>query len=121
VTRRHVLSLGLGGLAQMSLAGLSGLRASTAPSPARERTALLVVWLHGGASHLETYDPKPLAPAEYRGPFRPIATAVPGLQFCELLPGQAALAKRFTVLRSLAHTGPRPDLVSTRRSKSDQT
>jgi hypothetical protein len=98
--------MGLAGFAHLSLAGLSRLRASAAAAPARERTALLVVWLHGGASHIETYDPKPLAPAEYRGPFRPIATAVPGLQFCELLPGQAALAKRFTVLRSLAHTGP---------------
>ena len=52
-------------------------------------TALLVVWLHGGASHLETYDPKPLAPSEYRGPYRPIATRVPGLQLSELLPQQA--------------------------------
>jgi hypothetical protein len=67
---------------------------------------LLVVWLHGGASHLETYDPKPLAPAEYRGPYQPFATRVPGLHVSELLPQHAAVAHRFTLLRSLAHTGP---------------
>jgi hypothetical protein len=67
---------------------------------------LLVVWLHGGASHLETYDPKPLAPSEYRGPYGPIATTVPGLQISELLPRHAQVAHRFTLLRSLAHTGP---------------
>jgi hypothetical protein len=66
----------------------------------------LLVWLHGGASHLETYDPKPLAPSEYRGPYRPIATRVPGIQLCELLPRHAQIADRFTLLRSLAHTGP---------------
>jgi hypothetical protein len=71
----------------------------------RERTALIVVFLHGGASHLETYDPKPLAPAEYRGPFTAIPTAVPGLQLCELLPLHARLAKKFTIVRSMVHTG----------------
>src|SRR5205823_1344192 len=68
--------------------------------------ALLVVGLYGGASHLETYDPKPLAPSEYRGPYRPIATSVPGVRISELLPKHAAVAHRFTLLRSLAHTGP---------------
>jgi hypothetical protein len=72
----------------------------------RQDTALLVVWLHGGASHLETYDPKPLAPSEYRGPFRPIATRVPGMRLSELLPRHARVAHRFTLLRSLVHTGP---------------
>src|SRR5439155_22049325 len=60
----------------------------------------------GGDSHLEPYDPKPLAPSEYRGPYGPIATSVPGLHFSELLPRQAQVAHRFAVLRSLAHTGP---------------
>jgi hypothetical protein len=67
--------------------------------------SLLVVWLHGGASHLETYDPKPLAPSEIRGPFGPIDTSVPGLQISELLPRQAKIAHQFTVVRSLVHTG----------------
>lgn len=65
-----------------------------------------MVWLHGGASHLETYDPKPDASTEYRGPYQPIGTSVPGMRLCELLPRHAEVAKRFTLLRSLAHTGP---------------
>src|SRR5262249_52676993 len=81
-------------------------RAEAGPGRPREDRALLVVWLHGGASHLETYDPKPLAPAEYRGPYRPIATRVPGLEVSALLPRHAQVAHRFTPLRSLAHTGP---------------
>jgi hypothetical protein len=86
------------------LPGLLKLRTATA-APPRERTALIVVWLHGGASHFETYDPKPEAPDEIRGPFRPISTAVPGLQLCELLPKHAQIANRFNVLRSMVHTG----------------
>jgi hypothetical protein len=64
-----------------------------------------VVWLQGGASHLETYDPKPDAPAEIRGPFGSIATRAEGVRISELLPMHAAVADRFAMLRSLAHTG----------------
>jgi uncharacterized protein (DUF1501 family) len=67
--------------------------------------AMIVVFLHGGASHLETWDPKPDAPLEYRGPFQTIATKTPGLRFCELLPKQAAIADRVTILRSMVHSG----------------
>src|SRR5262245_22638152 len=103
--RREFLRLGLTGLGCLSLPELLRQRAQGA-GKSRSDTALLVVWLHGGASHLETYDPKPLAPAEYRGPYKTIATTVPGLQLCELLPKHARVARRFTLLRSLAHTGP---------------
>jgi uncharacterized protein (DUF1501 family) len=106
IRRRKFLRYGLAGIASLSLPGLLRLRAEANERAQRERTALLVVWLHGGASHLETYDPKPLASSEYRGAFRPIGTTVPGLQLCELLPKHATLAKRFTMLRSLVHTGP---------------
>jgi hypothetical protein len=58
----------------------------------------------GGPSHLETYDLKPDAPSEYRGPFRPIRTTVPGLDVCELFPLQARQARRFSLIRSLHHT-----------------
>jgi len=104
--RREFLRCGLAGIASLSLPGLLRLRAEAKKTDNGERTALLVVWLHGGASHLETYDPKPSAPSEYRGPFRTIATTVPGLQLCELLPKHATIAKRYTMLRSLVHTGP---------------
>src|SRR5688572_4995369 len=95
ITRRDLLRLSLGGFVGLSLPRLLALRECHAtPAPAR-RSAIIVVWLQGGASHLETYDPKPDAPSEYRGPYGPIPTRVPGLQFCELLPRQAALADKF--------------------------
>src|SRR5262249_39731204 len=81
------------------------MRAEAACPTNRQPTAVILVWLHGGPSHLETYDPKPNAPAEYRGPYSPISTAVPGLQICELLPCHARIAHKFTILRSMAHTG----------------
>jgi uncharacterized protein (DUF1501 family) len=104
--RREFLRFGLAGLGCLTLPELLRRRAEAGPGRPREDKALLVVWLHGGASHLETYDPKPDAPSEYRGPYRPIATRVPGLRLSELLPRHAQLAHRFTLLRSLAHTGP---------------
>lgn len=106
IPRRRFLRLGVGGLGGLTLSNLFRMRAEAATGSSEKNTALLVVWLHGGASHLETYDPKPLAPSEYRGPYSPISTSVPGTQLCELLPRQARLAHRFTLLRSLAHTGP---------------
>jgi uncharacterized protein (DUF1501 family) len=102
--RREFLRFGLTGFAGLTLPGLLRLRAGT--DRPRADTALLVVWLHGGASHLETYDPKPDAPAEYRGPYSAIQTTAPGVRVSELLPGHARVAHRFTLLRSLAHTGP---------------
>src|SRR5437764_1895248 len=100
--RREFLRAGLAGL---SLADVLALRARAGTRPAGERTALLVVWLQGGASHLETYDPKPDAPAEVRGPFGAIATRAEGVRIGELLPLHAAVADRFAILRSLSHTG----------------
>jgi uncharacterized protein (DUF1501 family) len=106
-SRRRFLRGALLGVSGLTLPRLMRLRAES-PDPRRtnhERTALIVVFLHGGASHLETYDPKPHAPSEYRGPFTAIPTAVPGLRISELLPHHARIAKKYTVLRSMAHTG----------------
>jgi uncharacterized protein (DUF1501 family) len=104
-SRRVFLRAGLAGLGSLSLPGLLRLRADAAEPGPRERTAVILVWLRGGCSHLDTYDPKPSAPSEYRGPFAPIATRTPGLQLTELLPGQARLSDKFVLLRSMAHTG----------------
>ena len=91
------------------MADLLMLRAQAATSSPvarkEEKTAVILVWLRGGASHLETFDPKPLAPSEFRGPFSPIDTNVPGIQICELLPRLSKIADKYSILRSIAHTG----------------
>ncbi|APW62358.1 DUF1501 domain-containing protein [Paludisphaera borealis] len=100
--RREFLRTGLAGL---SLPQLLAMRARAGTPSTGERTALIVVWLQGGASHLESYDPKPDAPAEIRGPFGSIATKAEGVRISELLPLHAAVADKFTILRSLSHSG----------------
>ena len=106
-SRRGFLQAGLAGFVTLSLPGIlrlqaqNALRASETGSANREKNAVIMVWQPGGCSHLETYDPKPDAGSEYRGPFSTIPTKVPGMHFCELLPRQAAIADKFTVLRSM--------------------
>jgi uncharacterized protein (DUF1501 family) len=100
--RRGFLRVGLYGFASLSLPGLLRLRAQAASKPG---TAVILVWLRGGASHLETYDPKPEAPRETRGAFGAIPTRVPGMRVSELLPLHAKVADRFTLVRSMSHTG----------------
>jgi hypothetical protein len=101
-TRRELLRIGLGGFTSLGLADLLRLRASAATS-SKQRTAVILVWLRGGASHIETFDPKPLAPSDYRGPFSPINTNVAGIQISELLPRLATMADRYALVRSMAH------------------
>ncbi|HTN75545.1 MAG TPA: DUF1501 domain-containing protein [Pirellulaceae bacterium] len=103
--RRAFLQAGLAGFATLSLPGILRLQAQNLQASERgtkdEKTAVIMVWQPGGCSHLETYDPKPDAGSEYSGPFGTIPTKVPGMHFCELLPKQAAIADKFTVLRSM--------------------
>lgn len=101
--RRAFLQAGLAGFASLSLPGILKLRsaAATAAQVSSEKKAVILVWQPGGLSHLDSYDPKPDAGSEYRGPFQLIATKVPGLRFTELLPRQAALADKLVVLRSM--------------------
>ncbi|MCA8984867.1 MAG: DUF1501 domain-containing protein [Planctomycetaceae bacterium] len=105
-TRRGFLRMGLAGFSSLSLPGILKLRAASTGNASREKTAVILVWKPGGCSHIDTYDPKPRAVSEYRGPFATIDTAVPGLQFTELLPMQAKIADKMTVLRSMRHNGP---------------
>jgi len=106
-SRRGFLQAGLAGFATLSLPGIlrlqamNRLHAGEGTESSREKTAVIMVWQPGGCSHLETYDPKPNAGSEYAGPFGTIPTKVAGLHFSELLPRQAAIADRFTVLRSM--------------------
>src|SRR4051812_5135329 len=80
-------------------------RARGGQDPARRRPArsTILVWLSGGASHIDTWDMKPDAPADFRGEFRPVATSAPGLLLCEPLPRLAGQAHHLAVVRSLGH------------------
>jgi hypothetical protein len=82
------------------------LAAREAAGQAVSETSVILFWMWGGPSQLETYDPKPAAPAEYRGPFRSIRTTVPGLDINELLPLQAKLATKFALVRRRAKGTP---------------
>ena len=105
VSRREMLREGGLGVLGLSLADL--LRFRAAASPAAQGTFgraknVIFLWLQGGPPQHETFDPKPDAPLEIRGPFQPISTNVPGIQFCELLPRTAAIADKLAVIRSLS-------------------
>src|SRR5262249_52416874 len=96
VSRRAFLRAGLSLPAALSLRPLTSAVAAESP---RARSVLLV-WLWGGPSHLDTFDPKPKAPLEYRGPFATIATRTPGLYFSELLPRLAECSPLYSIVRS---------------------
>jgi uncharacterized protein (DUF1501 family) len=97
-SRRWFLQTGLAGVAGLSLPDLLRSQAARGSAP---RKAVILIWLSGGPSHLDTWDPKPDAPAEIRGPFRSIATKVPGVRVSEHLPLQAGLMDRLALVRSV--------------------
>jgi uncharacterized protein (DUF1501 family) len=100
--RREFLRLGTLAIGGLGLSDLIAARAAAGPTA--PDTSVILFWMWGGPSQFETYDPKPDAPSEIRGPFRPIATSVPGLDLCELFPLQAKLADKIALVRSLHHT-----------------
>lgn len=104
--RRAFLRLGLAGLGSVGLADLLRLQSLAAPAPRSSPKSILVLWLWGGPSHMETFDLKPDAPSEYRGDFSPIRTNVPDIQISEHLPRLARLADKFALLRSVHHDSP---------------
>lgn len=91
-------TLALGGLTLPQL-----LASRAAAGQGLPDTSVILFWMWGGPSQLETWDMKPDAPSEYRGPLNPIRTNVPGLDVCEYMPLQATRAHRFSVIRSLHH------------------
>lgn len=101
-SRRAFLQVGFSGVLGLSSLDLLASRAAANPSPASAKSVLLL-WLWGGPAHVDTWDPKPNAPMEYRGPFCTIPTRVTGLRFCELFPQIAKLTDKLSVVRSL-HT-----------------
>lgn len=105
VSRRSFMQLGAVGLSGIGLTDLLRMRAMANPSGGSlPETSVILLWLGGGAPQIDMYDMKPKAPLEYRGEFDPIATNVPGLDVCELLPRHAKVADRFNIIRSVSHT-----------------
>lgn len=101
IGRRNFLELGLSALG-LSLADVLRLRAANTHTT-RPGKSLIVFWTHGGMSQQDTYDMKPDAPVEFRGPYKPIATSVPGFQISERFPRQAKIMNRLSVVRSVHH------------------
>lgn len=103
LNRRAFLRVGLTGLCSLGLSDLFRLQSLAAEAARSSPKSILVLWLWGGPSHMETFDLKPDAPSEFRGEFKPIRTNVPGILISEHLPRLARLADRFALLRSLHH------------------
>lgn len=104
--RRSFLQLGLAGMGTLGLGDLLRVRAaadSSLRSATTKDTSLILIWLDGGPSHMDTYDLKPQAPAEYRGIWSPIPTNVPGIEITELFPLQAQIAHLYSLVRSVHH------------------
>jgi hypothetical protein len=104
LTRRHLLQAGTLGVFGLGLPDLLAADATAAGRPRARSVILLFMW--GGPSHIDTWDPKPDAPAEVRGEFRAIPTTVPGLRIGEHFPRLARLAHKYAVVRSMTHTDP---------------
>lgn len=103
LSRRALLRAGVLGLGGLALPDLLRARATATPRAPGRDLSIVLVWLDGGPTHFETYDPKPEAPAEFRGPLKAIDTAAPGLQVSELLPYHARLMDKMSVIRSMHH------------------
>jgi hypothetical protein len=100
ITRRELLRVGGLAFAGLTLADVLRLRASAGTEGTRGKSVIMI-WLRGGPSHIDSYDMKPEAPAEVRGEFRPIATNVPGIQICEHMPMQARIMDKLAILRGI--------------------
>ncbi len=101
-SRRSFLQIGMAGMGSLGMSDILRAKAQ-AGSSSQAETSLILIWLDGGPSHMDTYDPKPDAPAEYRGIWNHIPTNVPGIDISELFPLQAKLADRYSLVRSVHH------------------
>jgi len=103
INRRELLQIGGVGAIGLGLPEL--LRAGAPAASGRRSTARSCIFIvqYGGASHIDSFDPRPDAPPEMRGPYKPIATNVPGVRLGELLPRLAKLADRYCLVRSMTH------------------
>lgn len=99
--RRSFLRLGV--VPSVGLGLIDAANGETPATPARNDVSIILFFMAGGPSHIDTYDMKPAQAAEVRGPFAPIDTNLPGLSVCDLMPRHAAIADRLSVIRSLSH------------------
>lgn len=105
-TRRDCLRLGLGGFFGTGLVNAlrhQGQTADSVRSIAPTAQNCILIWMDGGPTHFETFDPKPDAPAEIRGEFEPIATKLPGVHFSQHMKKLASINDRFSMIRSIRH------------------
>ncbi len=101
-SRRNMLKAGLAGMAGLTVPGLLKSRAEAAQAGrSTNGKSIILLWMTGGPSHIDTWDPKPERPLVNRGPFSVISTALPGTHICEHLPKQAAMLDKFTLIRSV--------------------
>lgn len=106
VQRRELLQAGALACGSLGLANFLQWQAeATAGRPSRRPRSVIMIHLLGGPSHIDMYDMKPDAPAEYRGEFRPAKSKVAGLEMCELMPEQAKLADKLAVVRGIRFCG----------------
>lgn len=104
MSRRSFLQVGVAGMASVGLPGvLRAVQGGNPDASPAKNTAVILLWLDGGPGHMDLYDMKPEAPAEYRGIWQPRKTNVPGIEFNEMFTQQAKVADKFSIVRSLHH------------------
>ena len=103
--RRDFIQLGIGGALGLGFTDVLRLRANAAKASGKQINCIMI-WLDGGPSHYESFDPKPDAPSEIRGEFKSIPTSVPGTHFSEAVPQLAKVADKVTIVRSICHKDP---------------
>ena len=106
MVRRSFVQAGALGVGGLTLPDFLSLRPSVSDAQAAVRidqakTSVILIWMSGGPGHHETWDPKPNALDQFRGPFGAISTSVPGVQFSEMLPEQSEVAEHLAVLRTV--------------------
>lgn len=101
MNRRRFLNAGVLGLGGLSLAQL--LRAEAVAETTTHLNSVIVLWMRGGPSHIDMWDPKPEAPLEFRGEFGTMSTNVPGITLSDMLPMSAQIMDKWSIVRSLSH------------------
>src|SRR5437899_2570491 len=101
--RRSFVKAGVLGTAGLALGDLLRVEARGSTSAASRRPSVIILWMRGGPSHIDMWDPKPNAPAEYRGEFGVLSTRVPGILLSDMLPLCGRVMDRWSIIRSLHH------------------